>query len=428
MADFVEEEIRELRALFWSERDPEGRAFAPLADAYRRQGDLDQALELIQDGLGRHSSFTPGHIVAAWVRRDRGELDEAGDAFGVALGLDEENSEALRGLGEIAVARGDGETATIHYQKLTELEPDDLEIVGRLREIQMSPPVPPPAPVEDAAPGPAEWQVEVADTTDELRLDEAPAAPEPTSAADEEGPITRTMADLYARQGLHERALRVYTRLLERTPDDTGLEERVATMSALVAAPAPAPPEEPAAKVAEKPAAHGTSDDAQMEKMAQAWAEGPRATGELSTPFAWTAKTAPPVETEPSDAGRPVKDYFRSLLEWEPVEIVSAAPVAEPMAPAIEPAMEAMIEPAIEVVEPERTVPVVESVAPMPVVESEAPMPAVEAEAPPTIAAVPIETLAPDRLVVTIESLAPDGIVSIESLAPVVVDIATLAP
>jgi tetratricopeptide (TPR) repeat protein len=145
VVDSVEEEIRELRTLFWSERDPEGRAFAPLADAYRRQGDLGQALELLEDGLGRHSSFAPGHIVAAWVRRDRGEAEEADREFGLALALDEENAEALRGLGELAAGRGDHESAAAHYQKLIELEPGDLEIVARLREIEQAARSPVPA-------------------------------------------------------------------------------------------------------------------------------------------------------------------------------------------------------------------------------------------------------------------------------------------
>ena len=517
MDDSVDEEIRELRTLFWSERDPEGRAFAPLADAYRRQGDLDQALELLEDGLGRHSSFTPGHIVAAWVRRDRGEIDAAGDAFGAALALDEENAEALRGLGEIAVERGDGATATVHYRKLTELEPDDLEIVARLREIEMSPPVPRMdpgmAPAEDAVPAfeaaePSQWQVEQVDAasaipeaahaTEDFALEdalpmevvptevefEAPPAPtvedpEPTGAApaepemDDDGPITRTMADLYARQGLHERALRVYSRLLERAPGDPGLEERVSAMAAAVeAAEAEAAPsswptqpgQSDVPRAVEKPGSRRPSD-ADVETLARDWAEGPRATGELSTPFAWTAKATKPTEAAPPDEVRPVREYFRSLLEWEPAEIVSVAPLAAPMAlPMVEPEL------TVPVVESEAPMPIVESVAPMPIVESVAPMPVVESVAPMPIveivapmpiveseaelpaveeaeppiavieaepqdrrAVVSIESLAPERVVVPIESLAPlplqaAGIVSIESLAPVVVDIASLAP
>src|SRR5688500_13654508 len=107
VADSVEREIRELRALFWSERDPEGRAFAPLADAYRRMGDLDQALEVLTDGLDRHGDFAPGFVVAGWVRRARGEAELAAEAFRSALALDDENTEALLGLAEVADERGE---------------------------------------------------------------------------------------------------------------------------------------------------------------------------------------------------------------------------------------------------------------------------------------------------------------------------------
>ena len=462
MADSVEEEISELRTLFWSERDPEGRAFAPLADAYRRLGDLDQAQELLQDGINRHASFTPGHIVAAWVRRDRGDVEAAGDAFGTALALDEENTEALLGLGEIAVARGQGDVATRHYQKLIELDPGDLEIVARLREIERLPRAAPmpamaEAPPAVQAPDPQDLGLEPASPMDAFAAEDLPfltsADPEPSESEavddlpfltsgeptpepigyglsddpDDEGPITRTMADLYARQGLNDRALRVYRRLLERAPGDAGLVERVATLTALVVSASPvesaerlswpAQLEESGAPAvvprAEQPAdaaprAPRRSTDDEMETLAQDWARGPHATGEISTPFAWTAKL-PPAEAALPDDGRLVREYFRALLEWEPVEDVPAVAEPAPM-PAPEPEPEA---------EPEAVaVAVALAVAPIAVLETVA---HTESDA------VPIATLSPSH-VVPIESLAPDRIVPIESLAPVVVDIASLAP
>jgi len=326
VADSVEKEIHELRTLFWSERDPEGRVFAPLADAYRRQGDLDQALELLRDGLDRHSDFAPALVVAGWVRRDRGETEAAAAAFEAALELDEENAEALRGIGELAAARGDRPAALESFQRLVDLEPGDREIVARLREIEIE-------QGEEAIP---QLEVKVESVPpDEIRLVALPE-PLPTQlpftaqldtlrSEDDEGPLTRTMADLYARQGLHARALRVYHHLLEQTPDDPGLRELVDVMAALV-------PTAPASGVAgvggagpqtEPPAGRDTGGvvtprrptDAEMETLPRDWAEGPRETGDLSTPFVWTAHPAQPAE---SPSGLLVRDYFRALLDWEP--------------------------------------------------------------------------------------------------------------
>ena len=376
MAESLEKEIEELRTLFWSERDPEGRVFAPLADAYRRQGDLDQALEVLRDGLDRHSEFAPGLIVAGWVRRDRGELEAAGEAFEAALGVDEENTEALRGVGELATARGDMPAAVEHFQRLVDLEPGDPEIVARLREIERGDGLAAP-PTPEVVITPDEASLGTVPDAPEARpsLADTPSAPE---GEEEEGPLTRTLADLYARQGLHERAFRVYSRLLERTPEDAGLRERVDAMAALAAttiasgggakAVTQSQAETSDGQEGDGGGAGGRATDAEMETLAQDWAEGPQATGELSTPFAWTAQASTPATP---DSGRPVREYFRALLDWEPGS-------------------------------PDR------------------------AEDRPVV---PVASLAPEE-VVPVASLAPEAtpVVPVESLAPDVVDIGTLAP
>ena len=246
MAYSPKEEIRELRALFWSDRDPEGRVFAPLADAYRRAGEHALAIEVLSEGLRRQPDFVPGHVVFGWVRRDRREPVEAAAAFHAALALDAENADALEGLAELGGA---------------------------------------------------------AESAD--RPEAADAAPEPHRTGD--GLLTRTMADLYARQGLFDRALDVYSRLLERDPGDRALRDRVRELEARAGSAVP------------------THDD-EVEALARDLAEGPGHVGELRTPFAWT-----PAPGEPRGAhrgGLPVREYFRALLGWEPAAEHPVVPVA----------------------------------------------------------------------------------------------------
>jgi tetratricopeptide (TPR) repeat protein len=315
----IADEIRQLRALFWSDRDPEGRVFAPLADAYRRGGDLAQAVELLDEGLFRQADFAPGYVVSGWVRRDLGDDEAAALAFRTALTLDPENAEARQGLTTLART----------------------------------------APEEAGA------------TT--------PAAPGGPAAADD-GPVTRTMADLYARQGLHARALAIYRQLLERDPEDATLRTRIAEL-------APLPP--------------GARREVDVEKLARDWAEGPRDTGELSTPFAWT----PTRGSRPQRSGPAAREYFRGLLTWEPGAEASAPPAAEPAAAA--PVDEEVLEPPADTLD----------VAPEPVV-------AIAALAPDPVS---VAQLAPHGTPVPIASLAPDA-VPIASLAPDAVPIASLAP
>ncbi|MEJ2206401.1 MAG: hypothetical protein P8170_20100, partial [Gemmatimonadota bacterium] len=118
----VEKEIGHLRSLFWSARDPEGRAFAPLADAYRRAGDYKKALELLNEGLDRLPAFAPGHVVAARLYLERGLLEEAELASRQALDLDDENTVALEALAGSLQALGRLREATAVRERLELLE------------------------------------------------------------------------------------------------------------------------------------------------------------------------------------------------------------------------------------------------------------------------------------------------------------------
>jgi len=124
VTELLEGEIRTLRSLFWSDRDPEGRGFALLADAYRRAGDAKQALKLLGDGMGRHPDFTPGHVVAARLYVEQGLFAEAGLAARRVLDLDPENVDALRSLVRALDGEGEAVEAAKVREQLAILEPE----------------------------------------------------------------------------------------------------------------------------------------------------------------------------------------------------------------------------------------------------------------------------------------------------------------
>ena len=88
----------------WAE-NPKGRNFAPLADAYRKAGELDRALELCTAGLERHPDYVSAHIVFGRCLIDQKNDIGASGVFRKVLALDPENVLALKILAEIA-ARG----------------------------------------------------------------------------------------------------------------------------------------------------------------------------------------------------------------------------------------------------------------------------------------------------------------------------------
>jgi len=97
-------EIDKLEARF---RDnPKGRNFAPLADAYRKAGLIDNAVDLCQNGLKLHPDYVSAYIVYARCLVDKKDDAAALGVFKQVLGLDGENIIALRGLAELAERNG----------------------------------------------------------------------------------------------------------------------------------------------------------------------------------------------------------------------------------------------------------------------------------------------------------------------------------
>ncbi|HXH62728.1 MAG TPA: tetratricopeptide repeat protein, partial [Gemmatimonadales bacterium] len=85
----------------WAE-NPKGRNFAPLADAYRKAGELDRAIELCKNGLELHPDYVSAYIVYGRCLIDQKNDSGAVEVFQKVLTLDPENILALKVLAEIA--------------------------------------------------------------------------------------------------------------------------------------------------------------------------------------------------------------------------------------------------------------------------------------------------------------------------------------
>jgi len=123
--------------------------------------------------------------------------------------------------------------------------------------------------------------------------------------------ITETLAEIYASQGLYDRATEVYRRLIERRPDDDRLKARLADLESATGWEA-----ESASRAADE------ERDAFLERVESAWTGGGGAAGAMDeSPYAW----AEPESADPDDGPR-IGDYFESLLAWQPVQ--AGPPVA----------------------------------------------------------------------------------------------------
>lgn len=115
--------------------NPEGRTFAPLADAYRKAGDVPRALEILKTGLQLHPDYLSASIVLGRCHLDLGDLTSAETAFRRVLDLDKENVIAIKALADITErqARFDESEHWLNY--LLSIDGSNDEARGQLTRL-----------------------------------------------------------------------------------------------------------------------------------------------------------------------------------------------------------------------------------------------------------------------------------------------------
>ncbi|MBI2117144.1 MAG: tetratricopeptide repeat protein [candidate division NC10 bacterium] len=114
------------------EKDPQSRVFAQLADAYRKEGLLDEAIRICRDGLVAHPTYVSGRVVLGRALLEQGALEEAEGEFRRVLELAPDNLLALRLLGDTSAQQGRSGEAREHYERALRLNPLDRETQERL--------------------------------------------------------------------------------------------------------------------------------------------------------------------------------------------------------------------------------------------------------------------------------------------------------
>ena len=189
--------IDELRKKF--DENPR-RYFAPLANEFRKMGDLEQAVFICQEYLPQQPGHMSGHIVYGQALFELGRDEEAKAVFETALSLDPENLIALRHLGDIARQAGDLDVAKFWYQRVLESDPRNEEISQILMSLESEPAASAPAqprhsPVTTPAAVPADRQATPPEepphepatfsAADHAEIHEPPLAASATPAQDE---------------------------------------------------------------------------------------------------------------------------------------------------------------------------------------------------------------------------------------------------
>ena len=114
------------------ELNPHSRAFAPLADLYRKAGRLEEAIEVLEAGLAEHPRYVSALVILARCHVDASRPTESGEAFARVLALDPDNLVALKNLAEMALAADDTARGAEFLERVVFLDPTDELAATRL--------------------------------------------------------------------------------------------------------------------------------------------------------------------------------------------------------------------------------------------------------------------------------------------------------
>lgn len=227
------------------QRNPRSLVFVSLAEAYRTEGLSAQALEILEEGLAFHPGLASAILVRARCLFDLRRYAEALEVVKGAIAQNPDNLRAHKLQAEIYVRLGQRKAAIRSLAKVVLLYPQDVEAARALEElenIESNQNIPvhkisrasvdlPPAvgKIEEFQVGSFFDSVAVINRTPEVAAPIQPivVAENPADIDDGQEPTfaTRTIAELYLRQGLKTKAGKVLRKILAQDQGNSWARE-----------------------------------------------------------------------------------------------------------------------------------------------------------------------------------------------------------
>jgi len=118
------------------QEDSSSRVFAPLAEAYRKAGLLDEAIDIARDGIRIHPHFIGGRVALARALFDKRQFAEVVKELEPVVLDAPDNLVAQKLLAESYLILGRVAQALAAYKTLLFLMPQEEEIVKMVTEIE----------------------------------------------------------------------------------------------------------------------------------------------------------------------------------------------------------------------------------------------------------------------------------------------------
>jgi tetratricopeptide (TPR) repeat protein len=108
--------------------NPQSLVFSRLADGYRKQGEIQKAVDVCMQGLQFHPDYVTGRVILGRCYLEQEKLDEAITEFIQAIQLDRRNQVAIKMIADIYVRQGMKEKAGDLYGYLLRMDPGNRSL------------------------------------------------------------------------------------------------------------------------------------------------------------------------------------------------------------------------------------------------------------------------------------------------------------
>jgi tetratricopeptide (TPR) repeat protein len=234
------------------EQDPDSKLFVPLAEEYKKAGMIDEAINILVQGLEKQPHYLSARVSLGKIFMGRGLLNEAKDEFQKVIAIIPDNLYAHKKLAEIYRELGKRDNTINELKIVLNLNPADEWAISSLSELEKEPQQIPEKPA-----GPEIKELPEAPTDLIGKIQEELEAPPETISSDEETPISpspeeqiRSLeakveepapvhhgvaleAEQYIKQGNYHEAFDAYKTILSEDPENRQVLQRMAELKAL---------------------------------------------------------------------------------------------------------------------------------------------------------------------------------------------------
>jgi tetratricopeptide (TPR) repeat protein len=117
-------------------KDPNSKLYVPLAEEYRKEGMLDQAIEVLQKGLEKQPGYMSARVLLGKIYLEKGQMDEARVEFENVVKLIPDNLYSHKKLAEIYRDTGKNDLAIKSFRTFLKLNPMDEDALNNLRQLE----------------------------------------------------------------------------------------------------------------------------------------------------------------------------------------------------------------------------------------------------------------------------------------------------